>query len=436
MEFKYFKNDNIKKNITIILAIFTIILYFLGFYFREISNGAAHTDFQEHIWPLINDFSESYIDTLKNYISYQEATFPFYHTFQSLFNPFKTNYIYFTFSNTILNLFILLIFFYYLKKKDLLNKSNLSIIILPFIFLLSPWFRSTSYWSTTENFALFFLIPSCYYLSLLIENKDSNKTNFYLTLFISLAIYSRQQFLFLALTHISILLFLKNYKKFFYTCAYYAIFIIPGLYTYYIWDVFNNISNATSASDYISINNIFINIPKISILILFYLIPILFLNFNTLIKHINFKNFLIKFVLLIIIESILFKDINYTKFGGGYVIKFNQIFFDNTIYFIILVSSLFFSIILSLRKLINFNYFILLFFIFLVIGLPKYVYQEWFDPIYLIFYYMLIPKEKLSVLKLDKEKTIYFLYLWEISILLIAIFYYHFYLKIPFFYSF
>jgi hypothetical protein len=436
MIIEYFKNNKRKAIVSIILIPFTIILYFLGFYVREISNGAAHTDFQQHIWPLINDFSKNYVYTLKNYLNYQEATFPFYHISQSLFNPFKSNYIYFTFSNTILNLFILYIFYFFLKKKNLFNKSNLTILILPFIFLLSPWFRSTSYWSTTENFALFFLIPACYYLSLLIENKDNNKTNFYLTFFIALAIYSRQQFLFLALTHISILFFENNYKKILYTCIYYAIFSLPGLYTYYIWDVFSNINNATSASDYISLKNIFINIPKISILILFYLTPILFLNLKTIINSINFKNFFITFFIIIIFEGFLFKDINYPRFGGGYIIKFNQIFFGNTIYFIILISSLFFSLIISLRKIINFKYFILLFFVFLIIGLPKYIYQEWFDPIYLIFYYLLIPKEKLTLLKLDKEKTIYFLYFWEMGILSIAIFYYHFYLKLPIFYSF
>ena len=73
--------------------------------------------------------------------------------------------------------------------------------------------------------------------------------------------------------------------------------------------------------------------------------------------------------------------------------------------------------------------FVVTFFIFLIIGLPEYLYQEWFDPMYLIFYYMLIPKEKLISLGLCEKNFIYFLYFWELSILFIAIFYYHFYLK-------
>ena len=109
---------------------------------------------------------------------------------------------------------ILYIFFHFLKKKIVqLKNYNPAVLILPFIFLLSPWFRSTSYWSTTENFAFFFLIPACYFLLLLIKNEDNIKTNFLLTLFISLAIYSRQQFLFLALTHLTILIFNKDLIK-------------------------------------------------------------------------------------------------------------------------------------------------------------------------------------------------------------------------------
>tara|TARA_B100000989_G_scaffold137768_1_gene102394 strand:- start:2681 stop:3979 length:1299 start_codon:yes stop_codon:yes gene_type:complete len=425
-----------EKTTSYVLIIISITLFFLGFYLREISNGAAHTDFELHIWPLINDFNRNYFYTLRNYLNYSEATFPFYHTIQSLFNPFKYNYIYFSLLNSIFNLLILYVFFYFLKKKISFDKIGSSIYILPFIFLLSPWFRSTSYWSTTENFALFFLIPACYYLLLLIKNEDNFRSNFLLTLFIALAIYSRQQFLFLALTHTTIIFLSKNYIKLFNTCIYYLIFSLPGLYTYYLWDVFSNINNATSASEYISLKNIFINVPKISTLIFFYSIPIILLNFRTLIKYINFNKFLIYFIIIIIIEFILFKNINYSQSGGGFIIKFNQIFFKNTIYLIIIISSLFFATIIEIRKLINSKYFILLFFIFLIIGLPKYLYQEWFDPVYLIFYYMLLSKEKLVTLNLDKKNSIYFLYFWEISILSIAILYYHFFLKFPFFYNF
>jgi hypothetical protein len=139
------------------------------------------------------------------------------------------------------------------------------------------------------------------------------------------------------------------------------------------------------------------------------------------------------------VQYILFKDISYSEAsaaGGGYLIKLNKIYFNNTMYFLIVISSFLFSLILFFRKLINYKYFILLFFIFVIIGLPEYIYQEWFDPIYLIFYYMIIPYETIKDFKLDKKKSIYFLFFWEFLVLTTAVVYHHFYLDKPLFYSF
>ena len=62
-----FINSKFEKTISYALIILSIILFFLGFSLREISNGAAHTDFQLHIWLLINDFNENYFYTLKGF---------------------------------------------------------------------------------------------------------------------------------------------------------------------------------------------------------------------------------------------------------------------------------------------------------------------------------------------------------------------------------
>ena len=111
------KISKIENLIVVICILLSIIFYFLGFFYREISNGAGHTDLQLHIWPLVNDFNENYVYTLKNYLSYKEATFPFFHTVQAFLNPFKQSYLMYCLSNTIFNLLILYIFFIFIKKK-------------------------------------------------------------------------------------------------------------------------------------------------------------------------------------------------------------------------------------------------------------------------------------------------------------------------------
>ena len=95
---KFLKNLSLpefqKNEFNYILIFFILLNYFLGFFIREISNGAGHLDLELHIWIIINDLKENYYETIKNYLSYSEATFPFFHSFQSIFNPADKNYVY------------------------------------------------------------------------------------------------------------------------------------------------------------------------------------------------------------------------------------------------------------------------------------------------------------------------------------------------------
>ena len=148
----------IKKNKLSFLFVLLILLsYFLGFYVREISNGAGHNDLEHHIWLVINDLKQDYFETIRNYqkAKYAEATFPFFHSFQSFFNPATENILY-CLNNTIFNLLVIFIFYRFLKLKKIEFENNFFVILIPFIVLLSPWFRSSSYWGMTENFSFFF----------------------------------------------------------------------------------------------------------------------------------------------------------------------------------------------------------------------------------------------------------------------------------------
>ena len=107
-----------KKKFIYFLVSLIFLSYFSGFYVREISNGAGHLDLELFIWIIINDLRLDYFDTIKNYQSYGEATFPFFHSFQSFFNPAKKSIIY-CLNNTIFNLLIILIFYQFLKLKKI-----------------------------------------------------------------------------------------------------------------------------------------------------------------------------------------------------------------------------------------------------------------------------------------------------------------------------
>ena len=145
--------------------------------------------------------------------------------------------------------------------------------MIPFILLLSPWFRSSSYWGMTENFAFFFLIPSLYYLDLLISKKISFNKNLLLTILISLTLYARQQYIFLALFHLLVLLLNNNKRELIFTIIIYSLLSLPGFYVLFTWGVFDDLSQTTSSSSSLNVKNILMNIPKISSL--FFFIPFL-----------------------------------------------------------------------------------------------------------------------------------------------------------------
>ena len=426
----------IKKNkLNLFLAISILFIYFLGFYVREISNGAGHTDLEYHIWIIINDLKNNYLDTIKNYQSYNEATFPFFHSFQSFLNTTSKSFIY-CLNNTIFNLFIVLIFYKFLRLKKIEFENNFLIIFVSLILLISPWFRSSSYWGMTENFAFFFLIPSLYFLDLLIKKKVTSVDNLLLTILISLTLYSRQQYLFLALFHILILLINNDKRNLIYTLILYSVLSVPGFYVLFLWNVFNDLSQITSASNNLDIRNIFLNIPKISSLLFFYAIPLILINFSAFLKILFSKKNALLFITIFTIKLILFYDLNYPDKGGGFIIKFTQFFLMNDTKLLIFISSILLALIISIINLNNYKYFLIIPLIYLNFGFTEFLYQEWFDPLYLIFIYIFFPKEKIHFLKLNKNFSVKLLLVWEFFILLIAIIYYHEIKNLPLFYTF
>ena len=122
-----FKIENNRFGLFLILLI--LLSYFLGFYVREISNGAGHVDLEHHIWLVISDLKKDYFDTIKNYQEngYGEATFPFFHSFQTFLNPASKNILY-CLNNTIFNLLVIFIFYKFLKLKKIEFEDNFLVI--------------------------------------------------------------------------------------------------------------------------------------------------------------------------------------------------------------------------------------------------------------------------------------------------------------------
>ena len=138
----------------------------------------------------------------------------------------------------------------------------------------------------------------------------------------------------------------------------------------------------------------------------------------------------------ILIKLILFHDLSYSNLSGGFIVKFTQFFLFNDTKLLIFISSAFFAFIISVIKLSNYKYFLILPLIYLNLGFITTVYQEWIDPHYIFIYFLFLSKDQISNLKLDRNNTIKTLFYWEVGVLIIAFIYYHKIKDIPLFYTF
>ena len=425
-----------KKNYFFFLVLI-LSLYFSGFAIREISNGAAHTDLSLHIWIIIQDFKINFDNTLINYFNYDEGTFPFFHIIQSKFNPFTNSIIEYTLSNTVFNLLIILIFIFFIKKRKIF--SHFISLYIPLILLISPWFRSTSFWGTTENFALIFIIPALYYFEKIIKsNIFEKKDNLYLLFFLTLATYSRQQYFFLVIAHFLIIAIkYKQINKILFNSFFYFCLGLPAFYIFFFkWGIYENITRTTSNSNHLSFTNIFNNFFVISSILFFYLVPIIILNYKKFLKLISLKNIIIFFLIFVSMYLILFQSFKFPSLGGGFFLKFDKIILQKSYLSTLFTGALLLTIIIATYKKKFLDYYIILLSLYSWFGLISFIYQEWFDPLYLIAIFLLIPANLIEELNLNKKVTFIIFFGFEIIILIIAILYYHVYLKVPFFLKF
>ena len=79
------------KNISVIHLIFScliVLLYFVGFIFKEYVPGGSPEDFSAFVWKNINSFKDNFYYSLINYNEMADANFPGFYIISSL-NPFS-----------------------------------------------------------------------------------------------------------------------------------------------------------------------------------------------------------------------------------------------------------------------------------------------------------------------------------------------------------
>lgn len=412
-----------------VTTVFIITSYFLGFIIKEDSTGGGQVDYSA----IINNFKlfqES--DLLKiDWNRYISSALPIYYIISKYIIP--TNYSFLFYSghfSFLISILTILITYKCLCIKNKIQSFNWEVLLITVIPMLSPFFRTSAFWSLEENIGYFFFaLTILFYL----KSRDEKKNEYLAILFSCLSFYARQNYAFLPIIIFFLCFNIKDIlnKK---NVIYFFLFILtllPSLYFFYKWGGLMPPSEG--------IINSRIGFQRENILIILtnfflYLFPFcIFLNYKNIIKIHNkkkIKMYIIFFIVLLFFIFIFFnhisKDSPYFKIqlGGGIIYKFIFFYnywiasFDVKKIFYILIALFGLMLIIYFSK-NNVNFFIFSFISIIIFSNVSIVFQEYFDPLIyfsIIFFTNIIKFKKTSVYK-KLFFTVYFL-------LILLVFYY------------
>ena len=404
----------LNKNQQIYFYLFGIFSLIISSIMGEDSSGGSKLD-KEITRQFIDNFSISFDNGIKYFVNTGQVQSPIFYILVSIiektlgFNFLKYSYL-------LISAVIPTIFYISLKKKFIGVDKNILFLISLIIFL-SPYFRSSATWITTDNFAIIFFILSVNkYLDL--EKKNTNQNIILCIFYISIAVYIRQYYIVFFLLYFLKFFEILELKKILNFVLLTIIIFIPFIIYYYYFFKTNVIHQ--SLSNNVFGINIFYNILIFSSLYLFYTIPFYINNLNEIKKNI-FQN-LDKFLIIFFVFGIIYfyYPITLDTLGGGIFIKISNIL-NNKIIF--LASSFFgtFLILLNLNK-NNFAVYLCLIFAFPTII----IYQKYYDPLLIMSILTLTKGGMLNqILNLNRINLIY-LYSYFIFFLILSNLYYSF----------
>ena len=402
----------LNKNQKIYIYLFGIFSLVISSIIGENSSGGSKID-NEITRQFIDNFLISFDNGIKYFIITGQVQSPLFYILVSFiekilgFNFLKYSYLF-------ISSLIPAIFYISLKKKFIRINENILFLVSLIIFL-SPYFRSSAVWVTTDNFAIiFFILSVSKYLDF--EEKNTNKNILLCIFYISIAVYIRQYyiifFLFYFLKFLRVLKLIKIFNLIFLT----TIIFIPFVVYYYYFFKTNIIDQSFGGNTFdIDILN---NILIFSSLYLFYTIPFYINNFSEIKKKI-IKNLDKCLIIFFIFGCIYFYyPISLNTFGGGVFIKISNILNSKIIF---LVASFLGTLLILIN--LNKNNFIV--YLCLIFAFPTIIiYQKYFDPL-LIMAVLTLTKDGMlnRILNLNKINLIY-IYSYFIFFLIISNLYY------------
>ena len=397
-------NNNYKIVISILIFL-SFSSFFLGFYFDENSAGAGglYGDFSLN-WSNLQIFLNNDLITAINYTDgsdpdnfYQSSRPPLVYILHKLFNPFLGTEISFRRSVFIISLLGPVLFYFCLKQK-FKKEDNLLLLLIASLILLSPYYRTSSYWALDENYSFISLLITFLLLNNFLEPKEEQgeyKIYFQLlllTFFSSLCIYFDPKLLIIPIIcFFKIITSKKILRLKIFSILFYLIFSLPYIYLIILWD---SLIVPTFAEGRGIGSGLFLgNIGYLSTMIAFYLFPLLLFKEKKLIDLIkNFFSYKRSYLFISLFFIYLFYLLNFYDFEGqamigkGFVHKFSLILFQDYflqkifIYFSFFISWI--IILIFIDK--NIQDSLILLYFFLISIIQSWLLQEYIDPLILI----------------------------------------------------
>ena len=409
--------SNIQKKIIIFFSLFIIFSYFLGFFYNENSIGSGgYKGDLVWMWKNFEIFkNENLLEAIKSEEFFGNRTALLY-IINIYINPFINNIDSYRLSITIFSLLASYILFLCIREKykDINFETAL---LFSLILLLSPFYRTSSYWGMETQYGIISSLLSI--LFLFKNNKIENAS--YKNIFLSILFSSATVYFDLKLVIIPIYIYLKiifsnlSHEKKLFSTINYSLFAIPYLFLIILWN--GIVPIATQQSNPLQITHLtnskfhMVNILFAINILGFYLFPFLILKkdiYKTIKNIPNVFNGILLLLFLIYLFYFTYSDLydfvdkftrengGYKDFWGlGYSDKLGNILFDDRINSIILNLIIYLFSVLIIILFINsnlINLFLILFFLLLSIALFPLM-QEYFDP-YIYIISILLSKNK------------------------------------------
>lgn len=355
------------------------------------------------IWKNQNIFFNYNLIEAITHKDYFDSRSPISYIFHKWLNPFANDLENFRNSVFVISVLLPLIFFFYIKKKYNYNLSN--IFLITSVIILSPYFRTTSFWALEENYGLILLIVNSY---LILEYKKFNKYIILTLICIisSLIFYFDQKLIIIPI--ISLCFIIKNFdfREIAFSIFLFFLLSLPYFYLMWLWQAPVPTSTKTRA---FSLN--FENIGYALTIISCYLIPFLLFEIKIFLK--NLKNFFLKknniFILILVSTYSIFFYLNFENFyqnnisGNGLVFKLINLIFDNIVIkkIIFFIAIIFSAICIIYFFQSIFDRLVVLYFILLGLIVTP-LYQEYYDPVIFIMLFTFFEKK----INIDHKKSI------------------------------